>query len=157
VRSLPSEQATLEVLYLGSVASDRRANVTVGILSGIMHMVHDQLLRRSFHAAGQPARAQIGGRSRCPWVTAGDRSFPLVLARTWHAATRKGNSVRLPRATPALLVSASSSRSRGVATQRCATSGLGMTVRQRPSAPARWRWLAGRRIRRSSEEPGRLL
>jgi len=44
----------------------------------------DRLLRRSFHAAGQPARTQIGGRSRCPWVTASDRSFPPVLARTWH-------------------------------------------------------------------------
>jgi hypothetical protein len=28
---------------------------------------HDQLLGRSFHAAGQPARAYIGGRSWCPW------------------------------------------------------------------------------------------
>ena len=46
----------------------------------------DHLLRRSFHAAGQPAHAQIGGRFRCPWVTAGDRSFPPVLARTWHAS-----------------------------------------------------------------------
>ena len=46
----------------------------------------DPLLRRSFQAGGQPARAQVGGRSGCPWVTAGDRSFPPVLARTWHAA-----------------------------------------------------------------------
>ena len=46
----------------------------------------DPLLRRSFHAGGQPARAQVGGRSRCPWVTAGDRSFPPVLARIWHAS-----------------------------------------------------------------------
>jgi hypothetical protein len=45
----------------------------------------DPLLRRSFHAAGQPALVQIGGRSRCPRVTAGDRSFPLVLAQIWHA------------------------------------------------------------------------
>jgi len=37
---------------------------------------------------GQPAHAQIGSRSRCPWVTAGDRSFPLVLARKWHAVCR---------------------------------------------------------------------
>jgi hypothetical protein len=26
------------------------------------------------------------GCSRCQWVTADDRSFPPVLARTWHAA-----------------------------------------------------------------------
>ncbi len=34
---------------------------------------------------GQPARAQIGGRSRCPWITTSDRSFPSVLARIRHA------------------------------------------------------------------------
>jgi hypothetical protein len=47
---------------------------------------HDMtpLLRRSFHAGGQPVRVQIGGRSGCPWVTAGDRSFPPVLVRMWH-------------------------------------------------------------------------
>ena len=44
----------------------------------------DPLLRRSFHAGGRPARAQVGRRLRCPWVTAGDLSFPLVLARMWH-------------------------------------------------------------------------
>jgi hypothetical protein len=27
-------------------------------------------------------------RSRCPWVTAGDRRFPPVLARKWHDACR---------------------------------------------------------------------
>ncbi len=48
----------------------------------------DRLLRRSLQAGGQPARAQIGGRSWCPWVTAGDRSFPLVLVRKWHGACR---------------------------------------------------------------------
>ena len=48
----------------------------------------DPLLRRSFQARGQPARVQVGGCSRCPWVTAGDRSFPLVLARKWHGACR---------------------------------------------------------------------
>ena len=40
----------------------------------------DPLLRSMFHAAGQPAHAQIGGRLRCPWVppvTAGFRPF-------WH-------------------------------------------------------------------------
>ena len=46
----------------------------------------DPLLRRPFPAGGQPAHAHVGGRSRCPWVTAGDRSFPPVLARMWHAA-----------------------------------------------------------------------
>ena len=46
---------------------------------------YDRLLRRSFHAAGQSALAQIAGRSRCPWLIAGNRSFPPVLARTWHA------------------------------------------------------------------------
>ena len=48
--------------------------------------VSDQLLRRSFQAGGPPAHAQLGGRSRCPWVTAGDLCFPLVLARKWHGA-----------------------------------------------------------------------
>ena len=56
------------------------------------------LPRRSFHATGQPAHGQIRGRSRCPWLTAGHRSFPPVLARTWHAAcmppaTRANRSV----------------------------------------------------------------
>jgi hypothetical protein len=50
-----------------------------------------------FHATGQPVRAQIGGRSRCPWVTAGDRSFPSVLAREWPGA----KSGRVPQHTRA--------------------------------------------------------
>lgn len=29
---------------------------------------------------------QVGGRSRCPLMTVGDRSFPPALARTWHAS-----------------------------------------------------------------------
>ena len=37
---------------------------------------------------GQPARAQVGSCSGCPWATAGDRSFPVVLARKWHDACR---------------------------------------------------------------------
>jgi len=45
----------------------------------------DPQLGRSFQAGGQPARAEVGSRSGCPWLTAGDRSFPPVLARTWHA------------------------------------------------------------------------
>ena len=45
--------------------------------------LHDPLPRRSFQAGGQPAHAQVRGRSRCPWVTAGDRGFPPVLARIW--------------------------------------------------------------------------
>jgi hypothetical protein len=53
----------------------------------------DPLLRRSFQARDQPARMQIEGRSRCPWVTASDRSFPPVLARMWHGC---GSSRRLP-------------------------------------------------------------
>jgi hypothetical protein len=44
----------------------------------------EQLLRRSFQEGGQPACVEMGGRSYCPWATADDRSFPLVLARTWH-------------------------------------------------------------------------
>jgi hypothetical protein len=46
----------------------------------------DPLLRRLFHAGGQPALAQIGSCSRCPRVTVGDRSFPPVLAWKWHVA-----------------------------------------------------------------------
>ena len=53
---------------------------------------------RSFRAGGQPARAQVRGRSRCSWVTAGDRSFPPVLARMWHA-TWRANSFRAERST----------------------------------------------------------
>ena len=48
----------------------------------------DPLLRRSIQAGGQPARTQVGGCSWCPWATAGDRSFPSVLAREWHGACR---------------------------------------------------------------------
>lgn len=33
-------------------------------------------------------RSQVRGRSGCPLVTAGDRSFPLVLARMWHVSLR---------------------------------------------------------------------
>jgi hypothetical protein len=44
----------------------------------------DPLLRRWFQAGSRPVRAQVRGRSRCPWVPAGDRRFPPVLARTWH-------------------------------------------------------------------------
>jgi hypothetical protein len=49
---------------------------------------------RSFQAGGQPARVQLGGRLRCPWLTADDRSFPPVLARTWHGS---GRVYRVPR------------------------------------------------------------
>jgi hypothetical protein len=35
---------------------------------------------------GANLRARVGGRSRCPWATAGDRSPPPVLVRTWHVA-----------------------------------------------------------------------
>lgn len=50
---------------------------------------------RSFHAAGQPAHAQVGVRSQCPvpWLTAGVCSFPPVLARLRHGlpmAARRG-------------------------------------------------------------------
>ena len=55
---------------------------------GTIRPPRDPLLGSMFHATGQPARAQIGGRSRCPWVTAGDRSLPSVLARQWHGACR---------------------------------------------------------------------
>jgi hypothetical protein len=50
----------------------------------------DRLLRRSFQAGGQPAPTQVKDRSRCPWVTVGGRSFPPVLARTWHASLCAG-------------------------------------------------------------------
>ena len=49
----------------------------------------DPLLRRSFQAGGRPVRSQVGGCLACPWVTTGDRSFPSVLARTWHATFQK--------------------------------------------------------------------
>ena len=55
----------------------------------------DQFLRRSFRAEGQPAYAPFGRRSGCPWVTAGDRSFPPVLARIWHGRSDRHVLVRL--------------------------------------------------------------
>src|ERR1700733_10562569 len=53
----------------------------------------DLPLRRSFHAAGRPAHAQVGGCPGYLWVTADDRSFPPVLARMWHG---RGRSQRRP-------------------------------------------------------------
>jgi len=49
-----------------------------------IHCSSETLLRRSFHAVGQPAPAQVGHRFRYPWMTSNDRSFPPVLARVWH-------------------------------------------------------------------------
>jgi hypothetical protein len=46
----------------------------------------DPLLRRPFQAGGPPVRVQVKGRSWYPCMPAGDRSFPLVLARKWHDA-----------------------------------------------------------------------
>jgi hypothetical protein len=71
----------------------QRGRVTTLIRSAVHCQGHvdanaarNPLLRRSFHAAGQPACAQMGGRSQWPWVTADDCSFPPVLARMWHDA-----------------------------------------------------------------------
>jgi hypothetical protein len=62
--------------------------LTVSALGSSRHLVRvwpaDLPLRRSFRRRLRPARVQVGGRSRCPWVTADDRSFPPVLARMWH-------------------------------------------------------------------------
>ena len=60
------------------------AMITIRFNSTMQSDASDPLLR-SFQAGGQPARAQIGGRSRCPWMTVSDHRFPPVLARTWHA------------------------------------------------------------------------
>jgi hypothetical protein len=46
----------------------------------------DRLLRRSFHSRRWPARVQVSTRSGCSRLAAGDRGFPPVLARMWHAA-----------------------------------------------------------------------
>jgi hypothetical protein len=43
---------------------------------------------RSFQAGGQPAGTQVGSRSRCPWVTVGDRSGSSI-------ARFRGASLRL--------------------------------------------------------------
>ncbi len=53
-------------------------------------------LRRSFHAGGRPAHAQIGHRSGCPLVTADARSFPPVLARAriWHGCGHRDRRQR---------------------------------------------------------------
>jgi hypothetical protein len=45
----------------------------------------DLTLSRSFRAWVRPACAEVRGSSCCPWATAGDRCFPPVLARMWHA------------------------------------------------------------------------
>ena len=59
-----------------------------GCCTLLLHRLpRDPLLRRSFQAGGQPGRAQVGSRPDCPWVTAGDRSFPPVLARTCHGCS----------------------------------------------------------------------
>ncbi len=47
-------------------------------------MLADQLLRSSFPSLRWSARAQLRSRPDCPWVTADDCRFPLVLARKWH-------------------------------------------------------------------------
>jgi hypothetical protein len=52
--------------------------------------------RRSFHAGGQPARAQLGCRSLCLWVAVGDRSFPPVQARVWHGERCNRYSGNMP-------------------------------------------------------------
>ena len=71
-------------------------------------MKGDPLLRRSFQAGGQPAHAQIGRRSGCPWVTAGERSFPPVLAQMWHGCRHSQRSsplaVLLDTTMPVMLV-----------------------------------------------------
>lgn len=38
---------------------------------------------------------QIGRRSGCPWVAAGDRSFPSVLVRKWHILDEAGMATML--------------------------------------------------------------
>jgi hypothetical protein len=63
------------------------APVAVMLVSLLATLLTDRLLRRSFRAGGQPARVQVGGRSHCPWATAGDRSFPPVLAWMWHGCS----------------------------------------------------------------------
>jgi hypothetical protein len=47
---------------------------------------YDRLLTRSFHAGGQPGRALVEARSRCPWAITSDRSCPPVVAWMWHAS-----------------------------------------------------------------------
>lgn len=66
----------------------------------------EPLLRRSFRAGGQPALAQVGGRSGCRWVTAGDRRFLPVLARTWHDTWMQTTGACDDRPTSAALASA---------------------------------------------------
>jgi len=92
----------MAVVYAGQqVNGIDPGSMDVGLVLHFAAAPHpgDPLLRRSFQAGGQPARAQVGGRSGCPWVTAGDRSFPPVLARVWHgcANPRRDASSRLRR------------------------------------------------------------
>jgi hypothetical protein len=60
------------------------------------HRRGKEFRRRSFRAGGRPAHAQIGRCSGGPWVTAGDRSFPLVLAWTWHGYIWSHMAFRCP-------------------------------------------------------------
>jgi hypothetical protein len=60
---------------------DTPDDLAIGHVAGI---TAESQLRRSFHTGGQPPCVQVGGCSQFPWVTAGDGSFPPVLARKWH-------------------------------------------------------------------------
>jgi len=48
--------------------------------AGPVRELHEPLLRSMFHAAGQPARTQLGGPSRCPRMTA----VTAVSRLFWH-------------------------------------------------------------------------
>jgi len=50
----------------------------------------DLPLRRSSHAGVNLHTALVEGCSLCPRVAAGDRSFPPVLVRNWHASQPRG-------------------------------------------------------------------
>jgi hypothetical protein len=67
------------------------------------HRRGKEFRHRSFQAGGQPARAQFRGRSRCPWMTAGHRSLPSVLARIWHRRHPAALAEALPGSVGALL------------------------------------------------------
>src|SRR5450755_4156931 len=64
----------------------RRGDTDVSVGGAKGARTPDPLLANSFQARGQPARCQVEGRPGCPWGTVGDRSFPPVLARMWHAS-----------------------------------------------------------------------
>ncbi len=73
------------LLYLAAVPDDSRQRDNCQDCVDI-NSARDLLLRRSFHAAGQPATSLIGAGSLIVWLQLDVSGFCPVLARGWHGA-----------------------------------------------------------------------